>query len=258
VAYQQFASGENANEAKHGSWGPSLPKPMVRCLPFVPEFTILLGSPLGLFLSLRGAHAVFDELRETEGDGKSRASPFTLPSGSIHNIFHPSDPVAYRIEPLLLAQGTDLPDPMYLTREGKGVRLHVKAMQMGDEIRRSMAEKSNSMTSFMSGLTSGAQALMQKLDEHTDANNKEEASKKAGSDTGPLRFNLAGRKDRLDYQLQPRVIDSEYLSAVMAHSSYFANTDVIDYIIDLTSVKKKEVIDLTGNDNMDLEDSKKA
>jgi hypothetical protein len=66
-----------------------------------------------------------------------------------------------------------------------------------------------------------------------------------------IRFPLGGRTGRLDFQLQPNVIDSEYVSAVLAHSSYFSNTDVIDYTIDLTRNKTPPVIDLTdGGDTM--------
>jgi hypothetical protein len=48
---------------------------------------------------LRGAHPVFDELRKNGNDetDETNISPFTLPSGSVHNVFHPSDPIAYRI-----------------------------------------------------------------------------------------------------------------------------------------------------------------
>jgi hypothetical protein len=212
-----------------------------------------LGAPIGLFLTLRGAHAVFDDLRNNTV-GKPKASPFTLPSGSIHNIFHPSDPIAYRIEPLLLAQGTkDLPTPLYLTREGQGVRLHVKAMQLGDEIRKSIAERTSSITSFsfMKSITEQAQTLLHERGQVLDSSAKDQSNNEE-KEVGPLRFPLAGRNDRLDYQLQPRVIDNEYVSAVLAHSSYFTNTDVIDYVIDLTTRSKLEqlhdVIDLTHID----------
>ena len=168
-------------------------------------------------------------------------------------LYRQSDPVAYRIEPLLLAQGSeDIPDPMYLTREGEGVRLHVKAMQLGDEVRRSILDKGNVLSSFMSGITSQAQALLQAAE---DQNHDEDKAMKEASSSfeGPLRFYLAGRNDRLDFQLQPRVIDNDYVSAVLAHSSYFSNKDVTDYIIDLTRAKVvDEVIDLTGDD-MDSE-----
>jgi hypothetical protein len=57
-----------------------------------------------------------------------------------------------------------------------------------------------------------------------------------------LRFPLVGKNSngRVDLQLQPRVIDNEYLSAVMAHTSYWTNTDITDYMIDLTPVKEEE------------------
>ena len=157
VGYQQYAAGEGANVTKNGCWGPSLSKPLDKCLPFIPEFTLLLGSPVGLFLTLRGAHAVFDELREqVHGDVKPTVSPFTLPSGPVHNIFHPSDPVAYRIEPLLLSQDAnveDLPPPIYLTRQGQDVRFHVKAQQIGQDIRKSFVDTETSLNFLLSKTT---------------------------------------------------------------------------------------------------------
>lgn len=261
IGYQSYASEEHADQAKNGSFGPSLPKPMKRVLPFQPHHTIFLGSPIGLFLTLRGAHPVFDAMRDNlpDGPGKPRASPFRLPTSSVHNIFHPSDPVAYRIEPLLLAQGTELdslPPPLYLTREGEGVRLHVKAKQLGDQIRKSILDKKSSISSFMSVVTDQAQNLLHQMDERNKAesSSSEALKPKAQGEQGteaPLLFPLAGRTGRLDYQLQPNVIDSEYVSAVLAHSSYFANTDVIDYTIDLTRLRTSQqstVIDLTDGD----------
>ena len=63
VGYQAYAKEENANQADNGTWGPSLTKPLEISIPFVPDVTIFLGSPLGMFLTLRGAHAVFRRRR---------------------------------------------------------------------------------------------------------------------------------------------------------------------------------------------------
>jgi hypothetical protein len=236
VGYQQYAHGENADVANNGSWGPSLSKRLDQCLPFVPEFTIFLGSPIGLFLTLRGAHAVFDDLRDKhKGDTKPKESPFTLPSGSVYNIFHPSDPVAYRIEPLLLSHKTEpdeLPSPMYLTPHGQDVRLHVKAMQLGDEIRRKVTDTKSSINFFMNK----AQNLLQQV-EASSAVDSGSGTKNA-TEEERYNFPLGGKSDRIDYQLQPRVIDSEYISAVLAHSSYFTNSDVQDFIIGLVMNQK--------------------
>jgi len=105
VGYQAYATqaSESFNAAQHGTWGPTLTKRMDRTIPFTPDCTIFLGSPLGIFLTLRGAHPVFDEMRAaaveqvrlvakaSPKDGPVRlpsASPFTLPTNSLYNIFH--------------------------------------------------------------------------------------------------------------------------------------------------------------------------
>lgn len=225
---------ENAAEKDLGCWGPSLPKPFEKDLPFKPEITIFLGSPVGLFLSLRGAHAAFDSIRDSHPK-KPQVSPFKLPSGAIYNIFSPSDPVAYRIEPLLLAQNTKdrPPEPAYLTRIGESVRFHVKAMQFGDEIRKKS-------WSLFKGKNSQKDTTM--MDE-------EPANTLVPTKTNEvLKFALGGKSLRVDFQLQPGVIENEYLASVSAHSNYFCNHDIMDFISDLTAAKP--VVDLTNDDSI--------
>lgn len=65
-------------------WGPAVDVSVT--IPFVPRNTFCLGSPLGLFLTLRGAHTYFDELRIESG---SAVSPFNLPTRSLYNIYNP-------------------------------------------------------------------------------------------------------------------------------------------------------------------------
>jgi hypothetical protein len=98
VGYQAYAQAEHADKAQNGTYGPSLTKPMTRTIPFKPEHTLFLGSPLGIFLTLRGAHPVFDAERQSSGTGAQSVetssvvptvSPFTLPTKSLYNIFHP-------------------------------------------------------------------------------------------------------------------------------------------------------------------------
>jgi hypothetical protein len=156
------------------------------------------------------------------------SSPFTLPTASLYNIFHPSDPVAYRIEPLLLPQGTpqeDFPPPLYLTAPGKDLRLHVKARQFGDEIRKSFIEQKNTWSSLIESATTALS-----LDCESQAK-RIGIDGKAVLKPGPLKFLLGGKSTRVDYSLQPGVIDNEYISAVTTHSTYFANGDFQDFFI---------------------------
>lgn len=275
ISYQQFTHGTNVtshdavmkiedSESRTddrsdltGFWGPSLPKSLPKVLPFEPDFTVFLGSPIGLFLTLRGSHDVFDSMRSKSDDGgKAKTSSFRLPTKSLYNIFSPSDPVAYRIEPLLLPLNTlasELPEPLYVTRLGEDVRFHVKAMKLGDEITKAISKQRSSISMFMSTISEQASSVLHQIE---DSSSVERSTKKGrGDDTAgskdqndTLRFPLGGRSARIDYQLQPRVIDNEYISAVTAHSSYFQNTDIIDFVIDLADRKGDELIDLTEVD----------
>uniref|UniRef100_A0A667YMT9 DDHD domain containing 1b n=1 Tax=Myripristis murdjan TaxID=586833 RepID=A0A667YMT9_9TELE len=63
------------------------------CLAFVENF-FCMGSPLAVFLALRGIRP-----------GNNGAQDHILPKSicqRLFNIFHPTDPVAYRLEPLIL------------------------------------------------------------------------------------------------------------------------------------------------------------
>jgi len=59
-------------------------------------------------------------------------------------------------------------------------------------------------------------------------------------------------------QLQKDLVDLEYVKAVNAHSTYFENNDVIDFIIDITALPDDDdddkVIDLTADDEDDYVD----
>lgn len=275
VGYQAYVhpGEQNADSAIHGTWGPSLTKAMKKTIPFVPECTILLGSPMGLFLTLRGCHPVFDEMRQRavekvknqSAPGKigvdqevsvPAASPFTLPTNSLYNIYHPSDPVAYRIEPLLLSpdlQVEDLPPAVYLTAPGKDVRLHVKAKLIGDELRKNLAEQKSAWNALIDttiktlGAASTAQATVGEVA-------KADGSGQKVRSEWPPNFPLGNPTNpvgaRVDHTFQPGVVENEYINAVMAHSNYFHNSDLQDFLITRLSMKSDTVssrIDADGN-----------
>mmetsp|Transcript_224 Transcript_224/g.283 ORF Transcript_224/g.283 Transcript_224/m.283 type:complete len:528 (-) Transcript_224:50-1633(-) len=270
VGYQAYAAkkeGQKINDVKDAAWGPSLPKPMKKCIPFLPEFTIFLGSPLGMFLTLRGAHSLFDEMlhlsvlevhakaaeaeaasaekqdekkqkTETEEFEVPISSPFTLPSNAVYNIFHPSDPIAYRIEPLLLARDQKvMPPPLYVTKKGQKLRLHLQVQQIGDDFVRTLGDRSKSVKGFFSAITEQAVTAIKSISDGSGDAEDTIKSKLSGENLkqGPLKFALGGNSPRVDFVLQPGVIENEYLSAVSAHSVYFNNQDIFDFIIDLTT-----------------------
>lgn len=214
-------------ECKKGNFGPCLTKRIKKTIPFVPDAAFFLGSPLGLFLTLRGAHFIFNQMHELitlENQDKEnldmytddlfQASPFHLPSGRIYNIFHPSDPVAYRIEPLLLPLNTPsslIPPPCYLLRGGVNTaRLHIKAKELSETIYETF-----------SGIF---KATLDKLPLRINVKDK------LCIHSPMYKFSLGGNNHRVDFQLQTGVIENEYLAAITAHNSYFSNNDIQEFL----------------------------
>jgi len=201
-------------------------------LPFAPHFTFFLGSPLGLFLTLRGANTIFEKLRiaavgssneDKEPPTYVETSPFTLPCGAVYNIFHPSDPVVYRIEPLLFPPGTDaqdIPPPAVLITKEGGMRAHYAIKQFGDDLHKSLIESSSMFGNLLNSVSDSLKGLAGQ----SCASEKKVTRKE-------VTFALGGRSSRVDYQIQQGIAENEYLSAVTAHSSYFRNNDVLDFII---------------------------
>mmetsp|Transcript_20839 Transcript_20839/g.24127 ORF Transcript_20839/g.24127 Transcript_20839/m.24127 type:complete len:763 (-) Transcript_20839:49-2337(-) len=314
----------NIEEVNVGSWGPSLLKRMTKTIPFIPSFTFFLGSPIGLFLTLRGARPLFhdmllsqDTLRQkknrhdnktksssnsedvninTDGDGGNGGnddnndddddddedamhpiSPFHLPSGSLYNIFSPSDPVAYRIEPLLLPPNypiSDTPPPCFLVPSGQSVRFHLKAKEIGDTLMKSfsglfkstlekipdassssLASKNvtttTTTTTMTTAMTHGSDRPMLQRKKPRKASNRpapewdfplgsggNEYSRGHGSNrrNNTIEVTNSNKKknQRVDYQLQPGVVENEYLAAISAHGSYMVNDDLLEFWIQCT------------------------
>ncbi|KAI9093776.1 DDHD domain-containing protein [Phlyctochytrium arcticum] len=124
-------------------------------LAFEVDRLFVLGSPVGLFLLLKG---------EKIQAAKSQASPGSLPAAipavnAIYNIFHPHDPVAYRIEPVILKNLSTLkPVPIPYTKGGlKGTIVGIQ--DLGSDIAdrgRSMLEAARmGLVSTTAVVTSG-------------------------------------------------------------------------------------------------------
>ena len=253
AGYQAYIEEEgDLNAARAGTWGPRLPIRMTKSIPFVPHATILLGSPLGMFLTLRGAHPVFEEMRlvsESASWSRDRneeevlISPFRLPSGAIYNIFHPSDPVAYRIEPLLLCPYTkNLPPTSFLVLQGKDKRFHIKAREFRGTVMKSLTgmfqNNNSSSDSDHDNTTMEENDELQDIDSKGKILQKKKKSKKKAKKKKDeavekvYNFPLGGRSDRVDFQIQTGVVENEYISAVSVHGNYLGNNDVVDFIVE--------------------------
>ncbi|XP_022613637.1 phospholipase DDHD2 isoform X2 [Seriola dumerili] len=100
-------------------------------LAFHPQTFFAFGSPIGMFLTVRGL---------------KRIDPnYTFPTcKSFYNIYHPYDPVAYRIEPMIISE-VDL-EPMLIPHHKGRKRMH---LELKDSLTRmSMDLKNNVLGSL--------------------------------------------------------------------------------------------------------------
>ena len=139
----------------------------------------------------------------------------------------------------------ELPPPLFLTQDGKSVRLHVKARQVGDQIFKNLGSISGLFDKSIETAAAAAAAADAEASRKLGSAEKEETESKTHRPAlcikgREMTFKLGGKTDRVDFQIQPGVIDNEYLSAVTAHSSYFSCEDVVDFLIANTRTNDSE------------------
>ncbi|XP_029926108.1 SEC23-interacting protein isoform X3 [Myripristis murdjan] len=200
-------------------------------LDFEPVNFFALGSPIGMFLTVRG----LEKIEET----------YQLPTcKGFFNIYHPLDPVAYRIEPMIMPD-LDL-KPVLIPHHKGRKRLHLELKEslsrMGSDLKQgfisSLKSAWQTLNEFARAHTSSAQlqaelAIVanqikeeeekqvqeeQKISESPEPHREEEPQVKIGM--------LNGGK-RIDYVLQEKPIESfnEYLFALQSHLCYWESED---------------------------------
>ncbi|KAG7229944.1 hypothetical protein INR49_009664 [Caranx melampygus] len=194
-------------------------------LDFEPVNFFALGSPIGMFLTVRG----LEKIEET----------YQLPTcKGFFNIYHPLDPVAYRIEPMIISD-LDL-KPVLIPHHKGRKRLHL-------ELKESLSRMGSDLKQgFISSLRSAWQTLNEFARAHTSsaqlqaqlaivANQIEEEEKQAEEehkipeipeplreDEPQVKIGMLNGGNRIDYVLQEKPIESfnEYLFALQSHLCY--------------------------------------
>ncbi|XP_020136314.1 SEC23-interacting protein isoform X2 [Microcebus murinus] len=199
-------------------------------LDFEPEIFFALGSPVGMFLTIRGVDRIDENYRLPTCKG-------------FFNIYHPLDPVAYRLEPMIVP---DLDLKAVLIPHHKGrKRLHL-------ELKESLSRMGSDLKQgFISSLKSAWQTLNEFARAHTSSTQLQEELEKVANQIkeeeekqvveekivespdfskdedylGKVGMLNGGR--RIDYVLQEKPIESfnEYLFALQSHLCYWESED---------------------------------
>ncbi|XP_027890817.1 phospholipase DDHD2 isoform X2 [Xiphophorus couchianus] len=193
-------------------------------LAFYPETFFAFGSPIGMFLTVRGL---------------KRIDPnYSFPTcKSFYNIYHPYDPVAYRIEPMIVSE-VDL-EPMLIPHHKGRKRMH---LELKDSLTRmSMDLKNNVLGSLRTAWQSFTRpvAALPPVEEGEVTNDttpeedqgvctEAECSVSAEQTEQPdIEMGMLNGGRRIDCVLQEKPIESfnEYLFAIQSHLCYWESED---------------------------------
>uniref|UniRef100_A0A8C2F1J6 DDHD domain containing 1a n=1 Tax=Cyprinus carpio TaxID=7962 RepID=A0A8C2F1J6_CYPCA len=246
-------------------------------LQFKVENFFCMGSPLAVFLALRGIRP-----------GNTGAQDHIMPKSicrRLFNIFHPTDPVAYRLEPLVLKHYSNIAPvqihwcntisptpydeirPTYLntsksaasdTENGSSpcsspvlTRTHygesitslgkasiLGAASIGKGIGGILFSHFSRSPSLPSAVDSG-------MGDSEDSQNTFTFSAMSPSSSSSLFDAAVEMEHRIDYELREGLVESRYWSAVTSHTAYWTSHDVALFL--LTFIYKQQSTDEPEN-----------
>lgn len=215
-------------------------------LDFPVENLFCVGSPVGVFKLLEQKNIVGKSQIDGHAEGK-----FVLPNcKNIYNLFHPCDPVGYRMEPLVATEFSKF-RPENVPFATKGISQQFKGLAtLGSEI----SEKLSRALSWFIGdsnkpmkiesaekkieLENALGDILKSLSWTEKAPAKTKTAGKPGHLNGEElgKLTALNRTGRVDYALPMGVFDISLVSAISAHVSYFEDKDTAGFIM-------KEVLD---------------
>ncbi|XP_028936399.1 SEC23-interacting protein isoform X2 [Ornithorhynchus anatinus] len=200
-------------------------------LDFEPEIFFALGSPVGVFLTVRGVDRIDENYRLPTCKG-------------FFNIYHPLDPVAYRLEPMIIPD-LDL-KPVLIPHHKGRKRLHLELKEslsrMGSDLKQgfisSLKSAWQTLNEFARAHTSSAQLqeelekvanqIKEEEEKHVVEDEKMGDSPEFSKDEDYLgKVGMLNGGRRIDYVLQEKPIESfnEYLFALQSHLCYWESED---------------------------------
>ncbi|XP_076460329.1 triacylglycerol hydrolase DDHD2-like [Babylonia areolata] len=229
-----------------GLSGTGQPAVHYRQLEFSPSCLFTLGSPVAVFLTVRGVQSIGEN--------------FKLPTCSrFLNVFHPFDPVAYRVEPLISCSSSALKPVLVPHHKGRK-RLHLELKEsiqrMGSDLKQKIIESLRSTWNTLhefalahrrdagrvaddgeDGLEREVDhqvnSVMAHLSQHQHSDDKSDTASVCSSHDEDIPMGQLNEGRRVDYVLQEAPIESfnDYLFALASHSCYWNSEDTVLLIL---------------------------
>ncbi|XP_049864608.1 phospholipase DDHD2 isoform X1 [Schistocerca gregaria] len=199
-------------------------------LQFTPTAFFALGSPIGMFVTVRGIDALGED--------------FHFPTcPAFFNIFHPFDPVAYRIETLINPEFENQKPVLVPHHKGRK-RMHLELKEtvsrMGADLKQMLLDSVRStwntvyqLAMFHKNDDKALEQEMNKVLEEEMKKKETETSQAADAEAANLCIGRLNGGRRVDYVLQEAPFESinEYIFAMGSHVCYWESEDTILMIL---------------------------
>ncbi|XP_053671738.1 uncharacterized protein LOC128721953 [Anopheles nili] len=206
-------------------------------LMFQPKMFFALGSPIGMFVTIRGIDAL--------------GLDFKLPTcEGFFNIFHPYDPVAYRIEALINPELSSLAPVLIPHHKGRK-RMHLElketVLRVSNDLRQRVTDVfRNTLDTVYSLRAMGSKpdpkAIQKEVDkvlqdqlkfETNDSTSNLSGASDVDSGETNLPLGQLNQSRRVDYVLQeaPFEFINEYLFALTSHVCYWDSEDTMLFLM---------------------------
>ncbi|KAI5964911.1 uncharacterized protein KGF55_001982 [Candida pseudojiufengensis] len=235
-------------------------KDIPKDLEFNVENLFLVGSPVGLFKLLEGKNI------EARSEVNSKESEIIVSPNckNLYNLFHPCDPIAYRLEPLVTPKFGDF-KAVPIEFAVKGINSQIKDLaNFGDEISEkissavkwlSLTQKSKNIKdpktieeeasneNALGDLISSIALSDNTTENESKKNSKSESTKRKLTSNELIKLTSLNETGRIDYSLPMGVLDLSLVSAVSAHISYFEDENTAGFLMKEILSKKEEPVD---------------
>ncbi|ODQ67879.1 DDHD-domain-containing protein [Nadsonia fulvescens var. elongata DSM 6958] len=225
------------NEGQSSKLGPSASH---RLLEFDVDSFFQVGSPVGLFQLLKGNRVGPRDLNSNVIDAtmtNSVASPLLR---QLYNIYHPCDPIAYRLEPLISRASIDIPPKLVpYTKPGLTTQIH-ELSTLGHRFASGAASVWESISGVFGNSNNPERSPLDKI----VVDVVEEVVDQQGRPREPVRPDMdvlmaqaveelkqLNPTGRVDYALQEGMLDISVIAAIASHISYFEDQDVANFVL---------------------------
>ncbi|XP_065026037.1 phospholipase SGR2-like isoform X8 [Musa acuminata AAA Group] len=183
-----------------------------------------VGSPLGVFLALRNVRIGVGRGQAYWEDEKISEE---MPScRQMFNIFHPFDPVAYRVEPLICKEYLNK-RPVLIPYHRGGRRLHIGFQEFTEDI----AARSESIMSQLNSLRVKVASTFQRQNKDKAKETVEDEKRERSYGSFMIERLTGCEYGRIDFVLQEGTFHHPYLSAIGSHTNYWRDNDTALFVL---------------------------